>query len=342
MKNQIFKTTLILAVISVFFSSCSSTKKDVAEDKPVFNNPIALQRADPWIYKDTDGTYYFIATAPEYDRIEIRKAKSINEITKAPIDTIWQKHSSGVMGAHIWAPELHKINGKWYIYFAAGEAKKVWNIRIWVLSNNSADPTKGEWKEEGQLKTSKESFSLDATTFEHNGTQYLIWAQHVREGENTSLLISKMESPTKLTGKEVVISDPDLPWEKIGYNVNEGPGVLIKKGKVFVTYSASATDHNYCMGLLWADKNADLLNAESWHKLQQPVFATNDSLKRYGPGHSCFTISENGKYDILIYHARDYKKLQGSPLSDPNRHTRARIINWTKEGFPDFGQNIAD
>ena len=131
---------------------------------------------------------------------------TINGLKDAPEKELWHKHATGVMGHHIWAPELHRIDGKWYIYFAAGEAEKIWNIRMWVLSNDSEDPMKGEWKEEGQIKTQRESFSLDATTFEHNGKRYLIWAQNVRGGKHgTGLVLSEMKNPTTLTGPEVVI-----------------------------------------------------------------------------------------------------------------------------------------
>ena len=85
-----------------------------------FDNPLAEQRADPWVYKTDDGTYYLIATVPEYDRIVLRKANSINGLKTAQEKAIWQKHEQGVMGHHIWAPELHRIDGTWYIYFAAG------------------------------------------------------------------------------------------------------------------------------------------------------------------------------------------------------------------------------
>ena len=44
----------------------------------------------------------------------------------------------------------------------------------------------------------------------------------------------------------------------------------------------------------------------------------------------------------MIYHARDYKEIQGHELSDPNRNTRARVLEWTESGFPDFLQNIGD
>ncbi len=127
-----------------------------------------------------------------------------------------------------------------------------------------------------------------------------------------------------------------LDWERLGYKVNEGAAVIIRNGKVFLTYSASATDHRYAMGLLWADGDADLMDPASWHKLPEPVFISDESLGRYGPGHNSFTIAEDGKTDLMIYHGRDYLDLQGTPLTDANRHARARVLQWDENGFPDF------
>lgn len=308
-----------------------------------FDNPLAEQRADPWVHKTDDGTYYLIATVPEYDRIVLRKANTINDLKNAQEKVVWNKHKQGVMGHHIWAPELHRIDGTWYIHFAAGEAENIWNIRMWVLSNPSKNPMEGEWKEEGQIKTGRESFSLDATTFEHKGKRYLIWAQNVRGGnQGTALVMSEMENPTTLTGPEVVLTEPEFNWERMKYNVNEGPAVIKRSGKIFVSYSASATNHNYCMGLLWIDEDADLLDVSNWSKSPGPVFYTNEELKRYGPGHNSFTIAEDGETVIMIYHARDYKEIQGHELSDPNRATRARVVRWTESGFPDFMQYEGD
>lgn len=308
-----------------------------------FKNPIAEKRADPWVFKTNENIYYLIATVPEYDRIVLRKAESINGLKDAKEKEVWHKHEKGVMGAHIWAPELHRIGGKWYIYFAAGEAENIWNIRMWALSNSSADPMEGVWKEEGRIKTKKESFSLDATTFEHKGKKYLLWAQNVRGGEHgTALVLSEMKDPVTLTGPEVVLTEPDFSWERMKYNVNEGPAVIKRNGKIFVTYSASATNHNYCVGLLWIDENADLLKISNWHKSPGPVFYTNEDLNRYGPGHNSFTTAEDGKTVVMIYHARDYKEIKGHELEDINRATRARVVHWAKNGFPDFMQNQGD
>lgn len=308
-----------------------------------FSNPLVEKRADPWVYKSNNGIYYLTATVPEYDKIVIRQASSINGLKDAIEKVVWIKHDKGVMGHHVWAPELHRIEGKWYIYFAAGEAENIWNIRMWALSNSSDDPMQGEWVEEGRIITKIESFSLDATSFENNGKRYMIWAQNVMGGNHgTGLVLSEMKDALKLTGPEVVLTVPEFSWEKMKYNVNEGPAVIKHNGRIFVTYSASATNENYCVGLLWIDEKADLLDAKNWNKSVGPIFYTNNELKRYGPGHNSFTTSEDGKTDILIYHARDYKEIQGDELSDQNRATRARVIKWTESGFPDFMQNERD
>jgi GH43 family beta-xylosidase len=80
-----------------------------------------------------------------------------------------------------------------------------------------------------------------------------------------------------------MLSKPEFDWECRGFLVNEGPAVLFHGDKLFVSYSASATDENYCMGLLWIDVNADPLRPENWHKAPQPVFRTSYENRQYGP-----------------------------------------------------------
>lgn len=151
-----------------------------------------------------------------------------------------------------------------------------------------------------------------------------------------------MESPTKLKGPEIVLTKPELSWERRKYRVNEGPAVLKRNGKIFVTYSASATNHFYCVGLLWIDADADIVDVNNWNKSPGPVFYTNEKVGRFGPGHNSFTVTEDGKTDVMIYHARDYEEIEGFELEDGNRATRARTFIWTERGFPDFQQHKRD
>lgn len=324
---------LLLSMLAPFAESAS---------KPVFPNPFIPQRADPWLIKHSDGFYYFIATTPQYDRIELRRSETLLGLQCAEPKTVWRRHESGPMSHHIWAPEIHYIDGKWYIYFAAGQREAIWKIRMFVLETEAANPLEGDWEEKGQIQTEWDDFSLDATTFEHRGSRYLVWAQQdPKIGGNSNLYISKMDTPWSLTGKQTMITTPQYDWEIQTYRVNEGAAVLKRNGKIFITYSGSATDHTYCMGLLWADENADLLQAGSWSKSDKPVFQTSEENGIFGPGHNSFTADEDGR-DVLVYHARNYTKLIGSPLSDWNRHARIQHFTWDEAGFPDFGQPLPD
>jgi GH43 family beta-xylosidase len=308
-----------------------------------FHNPLVAQRADPQVTLHSDGYYYFTATVPEYDRIELRRARSLDALGQAEAKVVWRKHATGEMGAHIWAPEMHHIDGKWYIYFTAGRAESIWDIRLYALENSSPNPLEGEWVERGQVRTGWESFSLDATTFAHKGQRYFVWTQRAPDGsKGTNIYIARMDSPLTISGPATMLTKPEYAWEKVKYDVNEAPAVLEKNGRVFLTYSASATDANYAMGLLSAPADANLLDPAVWRKSSEPVFRTSEANGQYGPGHNSFTTTPDGKTDVLVYHARNYREIKGDSLRDPNRATRAQVISWRADGTPDFGEPVAD
>lgn len=300
--------------------------------------PLVRQTADPYVYYHSDGYYYFTYSTPEYDRIELRRAWSVKGLAEAKPLTIWRKHASGPMSWHIWAPELHFINGKWYIYFAAGRAEDPWWIRTWVLENTSSDPFCGTWEEKGILEAEWDSFMLDCTVFENHGKWFAVWAQKRQtRDENSALYIAEMESPIKLKLPQTLLTFPEYDWECRGFKVNEGPAVLQRNGKVFLTFSASATDATYCMGMLVAEDGADLIKAESWTKLKEPVLVTDEKAGIFGPGHNSFTTSRDGKTDYLIYHARPYAEVDlAFALYDPNRHCWVKRIKYDNKGFPVF------
>jgi len=300
--------------------------------------PLIKQRADPYMYFHTDGYYYFTASVPEYDRIELRRSWTIRGLAEAEPVVIWRKHADGPMSWHIWAPEIHFINGKWFIYFAAGQAQDPWYIRSWILECDSSDPFAGQWKEKGQLVPEWDSFQLDTTVFEHDGRLYSVWAQKRKERtENSALYIAQMSDPYTISFPQVMLSVPEFDWECSGFKVNEGPAVLKHGGRVFITYSASATDAAYCIGLLYADASSDLLNPSSWKKLPSPVFVTDRAGGIFGPGHNSFTTDRTGKVDILVYHARPYADVDlNFALYDPNRHTWVKRFTWDSNGFPVF------
>lgn len=315
----------------------------VAESATEWNNPIVPQRADPHVFLHSDGYYYLTATVPDYDGIEVRRAKTLGGLAAAEVKEIWHKHDQGEMGAHIWAPEIHFIDGKWYVYFTSAPAENIWGIRPWILECDDANPLTGNWVEKGRMNLAWESFSLDATTFAHNGRRYYVWTQSGEAPyDGTNIYIAEMDSPTSITGEPVMLTCPEYGWETRGHRVNEAPAVLIRNGKVFLTYSASATGAEYCLGMLTADADADLLDPTSWAKSSKPVLTSSRENSQFGPGHNCFTTTPDGKTDILVYHARSYEHINGDPLHNPDRATRAQVIKWTADGLPVFEAPVAD
>jgi GH43 family beta-xylosidase len=305
-------------------------------------NPLIRQRADAQIALQADGLYTFTASVPAYDRVILRRATTIAGLAAAPETVLWRRPASGKMAGHIWAPEIHQIDGRWYVYVAAGDADDVFHIRTYVLQCDGPDPVTGAWSVLGQLETPWDTFTLDSTSFVHRGTRYLCWAQKEPGIDtNSNLYLAPLATPTTLAAKPTRLTVPTLPWEIQGFKVAEGPAPLIRNGRVFMTYSASATDSRYCLGMLTARDDADLLDPATWTKSQTPVFKTAPERHIYGPGHNSFTVDTSGR-DVLVFHARDYEAITGDPLYDPNRHTRVQRFRYRADGTPDFGLPVGN
>ncbi len=303
------------------------------------NRPFIPQRADPFITRMKNGMYYFTASVPAYDGIVLRGSRTLEGLTTATEHVIWRKHDHGPMSYHVWAPELHYIKGAWYIYFAAGEAEDIWAIRPYVLSCQDSDPLTGRWQELGMLLAADDfsftDFSLDMTIIEQQQRMYAVWAEKVSVGKKISnLYIAEMASPTQLKTPQMLLSCPTYDWERVDFWVNEGPAVCRSEDRLFLTYSASATGACYCMGLLSAPLDGDLMDPNTWTKAKKPVLQTDEASGLYGPGHNSFFTDEEGQL-IMAYHARTYDEIIADPLNDPNRHTYLMRIQW-EDGLPVF------
>ena len=59
-----------------------------------YNKPWILQRADPYVYKHTDGTYYFTASIPAYDGIVLRHSDTLAGLKDAEKGIYGPGHNS--------------------------------------------------------------------------------------------------------------------------------------------------------------------------------------------------------------------------------------------------------
>lgn len=307
----------------------------------IYNKPWILQRADPYVMRAENGTYYFTASVPEYDRIVLRSSSGFYDLDKAEEKEIWHKHEKGPQSKHIWAPEIHFLFGKWYIYYAGSDVDDIWALRPYVLECTGNDPMKDPWIEKGMLTAREDdefsfrAFSLDTTVFEVGGSWYCIWAEKVGVGKQISnLYIARLKNAYTMDTVQVLLTTPDYDWERVGFWVNEGPAVLKRNGKIFVTFSASETGVCYCVGMLTADENSDLLDPRSWEKDRMPVLSSSSEKGIYGPGHNSFTVDEDGR-DLMVFHARTETEIDGDPLYNPNRHTMVMPITY-ENGRPVF------
>ena len=311
-------------------------------------------RADPFITKGSDGYYYFTASYPMYgkndtegyDRIILRRAKTIDALSQAEEKVIWDEKDSPSVFRYIWAPEIHEIGGRWYVLFAAsGNENNVWDIDCHAIMCVGNDPYNDTWIDKGKFQAcendnfSFRGFSLDMTYFECGGKHYVAWAQN---GGNSNVYLATVDpgSPCETTCPSVLLTKPEYDWERVNIPVNEGPAAMIHNGRIYLAFSASATGPEYCIGLMYADENADLTDISSWTKLSTPLLTSDDLEGEYGPGHNSFVKDDNGDW-IFVYHSRDESCFSGKcgysdhdPLYDPCRSARIRKVLWDENGFP--------
>ncbi|HEX2079714.1 MAG TPA: glycoside hydrolase family 43 protein [Longimicrobium sp.] len=317
-----------------------------------FTNPIATG-ADPWL-EFRDGWYYMAqSTNADGQRSTIWVFRS-RKLTDPMRDSVlvWTSPEAGWNQTHVWAPEIRFVDGRWYIYYAAGrpgpqDAPFIYQ-RAGVLRARTDDP-QGAWEELGQLDTggdvgtrADDVWAIDFTVHRLGGQLYGIWSGW---SDNTPvartpqyLYIARMANPWTVAGPRSLISAPEESWERRvdpvdGLDLNEGPQVLERNGNVFIIYSTRESwTPAYRLGQLRLTPGADPMQRASWTK-SGPVFAQANDV--YGPGHNGFAKSPDGTEDWIVYHA----KVDTGP--NWNRVIRAQRFTWRPDGSPDFGEPVA-
>lgn len=329
---------LLLGVVACNKSPHNNTPP--VTDSTTFKNPLLPSGPDPWVIQ-YNGYYYYMNTLG--DRIALYKTKEISDLVNAEVKTVWSAPSAGANSENVWAPELHHLQGKWYIYYTAGDSPGFSTQRTFVLENTATDPFEGTWTEKAQIADASANFyAIDGTVLEYNNKDYFIWSgwQSATNANQQRLYIARMLNPWTLESPRTLISAPTYSWEKNGAlpEVNEGPEALINPaGSVFITYSASGcwTD-DYALGLISLKENGDPLNATDWTKTPTPVFVKKPENGAFGPGHNSFFKSPDGTEDWIIYHANSSSGLGCGDARNP----RMQKFTWNADGTPNFGEPV--
>jgi GH43 family beta-xylosidase len=323
-------------------------------DVCTFTNPVA-RGADPWLELH-DGWYYMAQSrnpdGGQPSTIWVFRSRKLTDPMRDSV-RVWTSPADGWNQTHVWAPEIRRVDGRWYIYYAAGrpgprDAPFI-HQRAGVLRATGADP-RGAWEDLGQLDTggdpstrADDVWAIDFTVHRFNGRLYGIWSGW---NDNTPvartpqyLYVARMTDPHTVGGPRARISAPTESWERRvdpvdGLDLNEGPQVLERNGQTFIVYSTRESwTPAYRLGMLRLNgSTADPMQASSWTK-SGPVFQQANGV--YGPGHNGFTKSPDGTEDWIVYHA----KVDTGP--NWNRVIRAQRFTWRADGSPDFGQPAA-
>ncbi len=303
-----------------------------AGDNPrTFTNPVAASGQDPWVVRSGDAYYYCQQRAGS---IWVGKTKRLEDLGDCDWARVWTPENSGPYSKELWAPELHHLRGRWFIYVAADDGKNE-NHRMIALEGARDDP-QAPFVFKAKLAATTDRWAIDGTVLELPGDRlYFLWSGW--EGvENVAqnLYIAAMRDPTTIEGERVCIARPQFAWEKQGKPlVNEGPEVLRHGDRLSVIYSASGSwGDDYCLGRLTL-RGSDPLKAKSWIKCTVPVFSRTDTV--FGPGHASFTTSPDGREDWIVYHAA---KSKGSGWK---RDVRIQRFEWNQDGSPHFGRPVA-
>jgi len=351
-------TTKRSGVVRFMAEGLNPVELIITQSELTFTNPIA-GIPDPWIVKY--GDYYYVCKA-QGNGINVSRSDKLSVISAtkkiwgAPYDIgnnkVWNP-------TNVWAPELHYVDGRWYIYYAAGRPHSETNSysfqRSGVLRAKTDDPM-GEWEDMGMLYTGdayqagivataeNTGYAIDLGVFRLNGQLYAVWSGNPPGSGDQWLYIATMKNPYTISSSRVAISKPDKAWELYTGKLNEGPAFLKNKdkGRFFVVYSCNGSwTKQYRLGYLALnDTLANPLTASNWQKSASDVFFRCDNTETVdgvnGVGHCSFTISPDGTEDWIVYHVKN----RNDNTWSSGRSTFIQKFTWKSDGSPDFGSPV--
>jgi len=342
MGRQASRGGALLRALSALALAACSNAVTAAPDGGVrpactFLNPITFG-ADPWVLRSGD-TYYSIESRD--DDIWVYRSPTLSSFKRNGVK-VWSAPDTGWNRSNVWAPELHNVDGRWYIYYTAGRSGPPFIAqRSGVLEAVGNDP-QGSWVDRGMLYTGDDTVSfsnniwaIDLTVEKVNGQLWAVWSgwEENRSTDRTPqhLYAARMSGPTTISGRRVRISSPVEAWERgTELDLQEGPSFLSNGPNLFIVYSARESWlKDYRLGMLRVkDPRVALTDTANLQKIG-PVFTGSGSV--YGVGHASFTTSPDGREPWIVYHSKV------DTLPGWNRVIRMQRFGWKSDGTPDFG-----
>lgn len=314
--------SLSLALLAVSFSLAASwvCAADAASPSATYTNPVGgdIRMGDPFILFH-DGQYYLYGTA---GRDGFQCWRSSDLVHWESLGYAYQRTEDSWGVTLFWAPEVTEYRGRFYMVYSCQGRDKDAGFRLGIASGDSpAGPfveLRSPWLDNGWS-------CIDAHLFiDDDGTPYLFFD---KVGAITTptfslygIIYALRLTPdlTAAAGEPVLCAQADQPWEELDpkhpSRCNEGAFVF-KHGKTYyMTYSSGHyASAKYAIGYSTASSPLG-----PWTKsLDNPLLISNAAANVSGPGHSCMTLSPDGKEMFIVYHAH----------ADPSNPSGNRTVN---------------
>ena len=363
----------MLASLGIPFNATAEAteESETASDRETFKSHFINLGGDPWVTYH-DGWYYYMVTGNGF---YVAKSRELERVNSNPVSVFNMSDlidgENFTIVKELWAPELHFIDGFWYIYFTAydGEATSdtassgvtgtAKNHRMYVLKSKT-DDAQGEYEFMGQVKEIESDyaededwlnagynikaghFAIDQSVFKWNGKLYAIWSGWSGyDNIDQRIFIAEMSDPCTISGNRVELSRPEFAYEtySVAPAINEGPQALISPdGKTLnIAFSVNLfTSSHYSLGLLTLKENGNPLNADDWIKTEDSIFETSLKNSTYSVGHCSFVPSPDRSEYYVVYHAR-----RGEDTNTNPREIRTQQFHWNTDGTPSFDEAIS-
>lgn len=276
------KITLLLSLALIANAYACGPKYADPDDIVVPGTSAPVQLADPFIMLDGE-TYYAYGTHAE-SGIEVFTSNDLKE---------WKFQGLALQKKDVWAdrwfwaPEVYKVNGKYYMYYSADEH----------ICAAVADSPLGPFTQENKTPMIADEKCIDNSLFiDDDGKPYLIF-DRFNGGLNINVAELEDDLVTVKRGTVTPCIKTSQSWERVYPTVNEGGFVIKHKGLYYMIYSANSYESpNYGIGCATAEKITG-----PWTKYDEnPILQFPGNLQ--GVGHGAIFKDKEGQLRI-VYHS---------------------------------------
>ncbi|KAL5363567.1 glycosyl hydrolase [Aspergillus floccosus] len=291
-----------------------------------YTNPIRNPGGSDPALVYTGGYYYLLTTT--WTDVEISRATSIEGLKTGEKKAVYSTTEASRC-CNVWAPEVHYLGGKWYIYYTAGNGDNLDGQNLHVLAGGTTP-----WDDYTYAAQLTNEWAIDASVLRFNDWGNYLMFSCFHGVTYQSLCVQKLgDDFISLTGDITVISQPTEDFETHGTPVNEGPAALYMNGKTYIVYSASyCWTPYYCLAMLTWDGSTDPSKASAWSKSDGCLLSSANG--HYGTGHNSFFQSPDGTETWTAYHATS----NSAGACDNSRYTMVQPVGSNSDGTPSFGE----